>query len=128
MTMEIPADVARGSVLTVTAAVDVKGEPLDVECVVVQLQCLETVAAFDFDLADGVTPPPDVRTPHSYEVEVAAAQVFPAGSHHEYSATFDLPADVALSDPTHTWITRTAVQMPGNDPDSRWEGIRVTDG
>jgi len=124
--MEVPPEVRRGSSMTITATVGVKSEPIEVERVTVQIQCLEPVPAIDTNLTDGITPPPNHRAVHTDHVHVETAGELPAGTTRTYSATFQLPADVPASDPKHTWMARTVVVMPGNDPDSGWEAFEVS--
>jgi len=127
VTMEAPDAVARGTTMTVTATVVVDDRDIDVEAVAVELQCLVPEAAIDTNLTDGIVPPPNLRPIRSDEVRVAEAGTLAAGSRHEYTANFELPADAPTSSDDRTWMVRTVVRMPGNDPDSRWKVIRITE-
>jgi hypothetical protein len=125
VTSEVPPEVARGTTMTITAEVDVEDEPIDIEEVAVQVQCITMVAAIDTNYSDGVTPPETAKTIRAYDVSVAGPQQLAAGSHHSYSASFDIPADVPVSDGEYTWMARTIVRMSGNDPDSRWQVFSI---
>lgn len=125
--MEAPKRAARGTTFDLSATVEVKGEPIEIEAIAFELQCMKEVAAYDADPFDGITPPPNQQAIHSQEVVVAEAQVLPAGSHHEFTASFELPTSEPATSETFTWMVRTVVRMSGNDPDSRWKILEVTD-
>jgi hypothetical protein len=126
VTMEVPDAVVRGQRFDVTAEVEVKSEAIDVEGVVIELQCIVMVDSYDADLTDGIKPPDTAKTVHRYEVAVAEAQQLAAGSSSSYAASFEISPGDSASDAEHTWMARTVVRMAGNDPDSRWKTLQVS--
>lgn len=113
-----------GSELTVTATVEVKGEPIDIDGVELHVRCRIEYPVADTDLMDGITPEPIYQMLHEGEAKVAEAQQLAAGSRHTFSHAFPLDGGQASGATVH-WDVRAVVVMEGNDPDSGWERITV---
>lgn len=125
VTVEAPSARA-GTTTTVAATVVVKGEPIDIEAVRIQVRFRLEQPTIDHNPMDHVKPEPTYSyTTYGDEV-VAGPQTLEAGSHHSYTATVSLPERLTSEAQNSTWQARALVTMPGNDPDSGWVSFHVS--
>lgn len=124
VTIDAPA--ARvGTTTTLTASVVVKGEPIQIDDVRIQVRHRLENPTIDHNLTDGIKPPPSYTYNTFMDEVVAGAQTLEAGSVHTFTATYQVSAKL-VSGPTSTYQARAIVNMAGNDPDSGWIAFPVS--
>jgi hypothetical protein len=115
-----------GESTTITGTVTVKGEPVEIDGATIEIRCRQTIPAIDYDLTDGITPPPTHLYSAKQQETVAGAQVLAAGSTHTWTATFEISDGAVTTGYNFDWQARLVVDAEGNDPDSGWVEFAVS--
>lgn len=131
--LEVHADsIRRGQDFTVRVTAQLHDQDLNVARVYVVVRGQETVRAHDRDYHDGRTRSETVRnttTTFSQELNVADACTLKAGQHYDWTARVSIPVS---HNPTyngqnawHEYEISAGLDVPGNDPDSKWVKVHV---